>query len=125
MREITLSGTFYEMGRQYGALRKGRIKSFLFMTRLMAVASEGEGRGFFRPRYRHMLSGLFQMGRYQRTYRTVAEQFEANIARHYPEILDMIKRIMTCASIVLSPRDRSMTVYEGNPCHNHARNFTF
>jgi hypothetical protein len=33
--------------------------------------------------------------------------------------------IKTCASIILSPRDRSMTVYEGNPCQDHARTFAF
>ncbi len=93
MKEITLSGSFYEMGQQYGTLMKRTIKNFLFMTRLMAVASEGEGRDFFRPKYRHMLGGLFRMRKFKRKYRAVAEEFEVAIARYYPEILDMIKGI--------------------------------
>jgi hypothetical protein len=99
MRETTLSGSFYEMGRQYGSLLKGKIKSFLFMTRLMAVASEGEGRDFFRPKYRHMLGGLFRMRAFKRAYREVAEEFEVAIARYYPEILDMIKGISEAVGV--------------------------
>lgn len=93
MREITLSGSFYEMGRQYGSMVKVKIRLFLFMTRLMAVASEGGGRDFFRPKYRHMLVGLFRMRAYQRRYRKVAEEFEAAIVRYDPATLELIKGI--------------------------------
>jgi hypothetical protein len=52
MKEGTLSGTFYEMGQQNGSMFKGKIKSFLFLTRLMAVASEGDGRDFSQDSFR-------------------------------------------------------------------------
>jgi len=99
MKEITLSGTFYEMGQQYGSSVKRKIKNFIFLTRLMAVASEGEGRDFFRPKVHHMLGGLFQMSRYKKKYRRVAEEFEKNIARYYPEILELIQGMADAAGV--------------------------
>ena len=61
MKEITLQGSFFEMGQQYGNHFKSEIKKMVFEVRLMAVASEGEGRDFFRPKIRHMAGGLLKM----------------------------------------------------------------
>lgn len=93
MKEITLQGTFFEMGQQYGNHFKSEIKKMVFEIRLMAIASEGEGRDFFRPKIRHMMTGLFKIKKYKNKYREVATEFEKNIEMYYPEILDLIKGI--------------------------------
>jgi hypothetical protein len=93
MKEITIQGSFFEMGQQYGTHFKSEIKKMVFEVRLMAVASEGEGRDFFRPKIRHMVGGLFKMKRYHKKYMEAATEFETNIEKYYPEILEMIKGI--------------------------------
>jgi hypothetical protein len=93
MKEINLEGSFYEMGQQYGNHFKSVIKKMIFEFKLMAVASEGEGRDFFRPKIRHMIWGLVKMKKYQKKYKEVASEFETNIEKYYPEILEMIKGI--------------------------------
>ena len=93
MKEITLQGSFFEMGQQYGYHFKSEIKKMLFEVRLMAIASEGKGRDFFRPKIRHMLGGSFKMKTYRKKYKEVATEFETNIEKYYPEILEMIKGI--------------------------------
>ena len=35
------------------------------------------------------------------------------------------KGIKTCASIILSPRDKTMKVFEGNPCKNNVKKYEF
>ena len=93
MKEITIQGSFFEMGQQYGTHFKSEIKKMAFEVRLMAVASEGEGRDFFRPKIRHMAGGLLKMERYHKKYKEAAAEFETNIEKYYPEILEMIKGI--------------------------------
>jgi hypothetical protein len=93
MKEITIQGSFFEMGQQYGTHFKSEIKKMVFEVRLMAVASEGEGRDFFRPKIRHMVGGLLKMKKYRTKYKEVATEFETNIEKYYPEILEMIKGI--------------------------------
>jgi hypothetical protein len=93
MKEITLQGSFFEMGQLYGNHFKSEIKKMVFEVRLMAIASEGEGRDFFRPKIHHMISGLFKIKKYRKIYREVATEFETNIVKYYPEILELIKGI--------------------------------
>jgi hypothetical protein len=93
MKEITIQGSFSEMGQQYGNHFKREIKKMVFEVRLMAVASEGEGRDFFRPKIRHMVGGLLKMKKYRTKYKEAATEFETNIEKYYPEILEMIKGI--------------------------------
>ena len=55
------------------------------MMRLMSVVAEGEGRDFFRPKMYHFPAALIQMKKYRRIYQGVAEEFEGNIKKYYPE----------------------------------------
>lgn len=91
MRRETLEGTFFEIGEQYGSLFKKQIKTFVFMTRLMAIAAEGEGRDFFRPKIHNVVGALIQMKRFREPYRGIAAEFEENIKRYYPEVLEIMK----------------------------------
>jgi hypothetical protein len=93
MKKATFQGSFFEMGQQYGNHFKSVIKKMIFEFKLMAIAGEGEGRDFFRPKIRHMVGGLFKMKKYKRKYKEVASEFETNIEKYYPEILEMIKGI--------------------------------
>ena len=90
MKEVTLKGSFYEMGRQYGSSFKKEIKSFCFMARMMAAIGEGEGRDFFRPKWYHAPGAFFQLRKYHKKYKIIAQKFEKNIEKYYPEILEMM-----------------------------------
>lgn len=91
MKEITLKGSFYEMGVQYGKECKKEIKKFTFLTRMMAAVSEGEGRDFFRPKWYHFPGAFLNLRKQHKQYKNIALEFETNIDKYYPEILDMIK----------------------------------
>jgi len=91
MKEITLQGSFFEMGQQYGIQFKKLIKLMLFEVKLMAIAGEKEGRDFFRPKVHHMLTAILKIRKYRKVYREVATEFEENIEKYYPEILELIK----------------------------------
>ncbi len=43
MKEVTLKGTFYEMGKQFGEACKKNIKTFAKMTYLMASLAKSLG----------------------------------------------------------------------------------
>jgi len=99
MKEITLQGSFFEMGQQYGNHFKSTLKKMIFEFKLLAIASEGEGRDMFRPKIKHMVGGLFKLKKYRQYYRDVASEFEENIEKYYPEILEMIKGISDTTKI--------------------------
>jgi predicted choloylglycine hydrolase len=99
MKKITLSGSFYEIGQQYGQHFKKDIKKFCFMLRLMATIAEVEGRDFFRPKWYHFPAAFFKMKKYKQKHEKAASEFEANILKYYPEMLDMIKGISDSTGI--------------------------
>jgi predicted choloylglycine hydrolase len=91
MREIALSGTYFEMGQQYGKASRRSIKLFTKMVQVMTALSERPGADFFTPRYRYLplvLPGFFKnRGR----YRAEARQYIETISAYYPEGLEMLK----------------------------------
>lgn len=99
MKEITLKGSFYEMGQQYGTQFKKQLKLMLFELKLMAISSEKKGRDFFRPKPQHMIASIFKMRKYRKIYHQVAAEFEVNIKKYYPEILELIKGMADSTNI--------------------------
>jgi hypothetical protein len=99
MKEIILKGSFYEMGQQYGIQFKKLMKLMLFEVKLMAITGEKKGRDFFRPKPHHMLASIFKIRKYRKIYQKVAEEFEVNIKKYYPEILELIKGVADSTNI--------------------------
>lgn len=89
MKEITLEGTYRQIGSQYGRAFMKEIKRFVFFTRLMAVAAEGEGRDLFRPKPRHIAAALLRARSFKRRYRQVGEEFTASIETYHPDAMQM------------------------------------
>lgn len=89
MKEITLEGSYHQIGAQYGRAFRKEIKRFVFFTRLMAAAAEGDDRDFFRPKPHHLAAALMKNAAFKKQYRRVGEEFVTNIERYHPDALEM------------------------------------
>ncbi len=101
MKEIVLSGSYREIGRQYGQACKRQIKLFTKIVQVMRALAERPGASFFNPRYRYLplvLTGFFKN---RRRYRAEARGYVGTIRTFYPEGLEMLEGMAEGAKVDL------------------------
>lgn len=99
MKELELSGSFFEMGRQYGRGCRREIWLFSKAVQLMVALSERPGADFFDPQYRHLPRELMRFSKNRKRYRSQAREFVESIEAHYPEGLDMMRGMAEGAKV--------------------------
>ena len=99
MREFVLTGSYYEMGRQYGHYCRKEIKLFTKTIQIMTALSEHPDADFFSPNYRYLPSALLFFFKNRKRYRAQAREFIDNIKRYYPEGLEMLTGIAEGARV--------------------------
>jgi hypothetical protein len=101
MKELELTGSFFEMGRQYGRGCRREIWLFSKAVQLMVALSERPGADFFDPQYRHLPQEMTRFFKNRKRYRSQAREFTASIETHYPEGLDMMRGMAEGAKVDL------------------------
>ena len=99
MKELELSGSFFEMGRQYGQGCRREIWFFSKAVQLMVALSERPGADFFDPQYRHLPREMTSFFKNRKRYRSQAREFLNSIEAHYPEGLDMMRGMAEGAKV--------------------------
>ena len=99
MKEIELTGSWFEMGRQYGRACRSQIWLFSKAVQVMVALSERPGADFFSPQYRHVPGVLFRFGKNRRRYRAQGRMFIETIEQHHPEGLAMMRGIAEGAHV--------------------------
>ena len=99
MKEVELTGSWVEMGRQYGRACRSQIWLFSKAVQMMVALSEQPGADFFSPRYRHVPKVLLRFGRNRRRYRARGRTFLETIERHNPDALAMMHGIAEGAHV--------------------------
>ncbi len=97
--EISLKGTFFEMGEQLGKARAGRIRSFCKMSYFMASISKKPGSQTFNPNLWYILPTLLTYRRDKRAFREWASQYEQVILVYHPDAIDFMKGVAKGADI--------------------------
>lgn len=93
MKEIYLSGSYYDMGLQYGQASKKDIKLFIKAIYFMVSISKKPGSTAFSPNMRYFLQTLIGLRKEKKKFWGMLSMFDNNIKRYYPEALEMIKGI--------------------------------
>ena len=101
IREFVLSGSYHEMGRQYGEHCLRNIRLFTKVVQVMTALSERPGADFFTPRYRYLPRALVGFFKHRRRYRAEAHRYVDNIRTYYPEALDMLEGMAEGARVDL------------------------
>jgi len=91
MKQITLSGDFREIGRQYGRACRGSIKVFTKTIQVMRALSERPGADFFAPKYRNLPLVLPKFFANRRRFRAEAGEYREILETHYPESIEMLE----------------------------------
>jgi predicted choloylglycine hydrolase len=101
MKQMTLSGDFREIGRQYGSACRGSIKVFTKAIQVMRALSERPGATFFDPRYRNLPLVLPRFLANRKRYRAEAREYRGILETHYPESIDMLEGMAEGARVAL------------------------
>ncbi|NQT73758.1 MAG: hypothetical protein HQ553_13480, partial [Chloroflexi bacterium] len=99
MKEITLRGTFYEMGKQYGEACKKNIKSFAKMTYLMASLAKKPGSQPFNPNLWYFIPTYFTYKKEKPKWQALAKEYEKKILEYHPDAIEFMKGIAEGADI--------------------------
>ncbi len=91
MKQITLTGDFREIGRQYGRACRGSIKVFTIAIQVMRALSERPGATFFNPRYRNLPFVIPRFFANRKRYRAEARKYRGILEEYYPESIDMLE----------------------------------
>lgn len=93
MKELSLTGNYYEMGKQYGQGCRKEIKLFVKTVYFMVSISKKPGSTAFSPNMRYMLQTLVNLSNDKKSFRNSLGVFEAKINQYFPESLEMIRGI--------------------------------
>lgn len=99
MKEITLKGSFCEMGVQYGKACKSKIKSFSKMAYIMASLSKKPGSQPFNPNLWYFIPTFFTYKREKSKWQTLAKEYEKEIIKYHPDAIEFMKGIAEGAAI--------------------------
>jgi isopenicillin-N N-acyltransferase-like protein len=91
MKEFELSGSYYEMGKQYGRACRKEIWFFSKAMQLMVALGERPGADLFAPHYRHLPREMMRFRKNRKRYRTQARGFLDSLESYHPEGLDMMR----------------------------------
>jgi|GEM_PF-2764904 len=93
MREINLSGSFYEMGVQYGNECKKEIKSFSKGAYIMASLAKKPGAQPFNPNLWYIIPTFFTYKKEKTKWQTLAKEYEKEIRVYHPDAIEFMKGI--------------------------------
>jgi len=99
MKKLTLKGSFYEMGQQYGIQCKKDIKSFAKMSYIGASLSKKPGSQPFNPNVWQIVPTLLTYKRDKSKWQKVAKQYEKEIQKYHPDAIDFMKGIASGADL--------------------------
>jgi predicted choloylglycine hydrolase len=93
MKELTLQGSFYEMGRQFGKESKKEIRTFSKMSYLMASLAKMPGSQPFNPNMWYFLPSYFIYKKEKPIWQNLAWEYEKEIWTYHPDAIDFMKGI--------------------------------
>ena len=99
MKNITLNGSFFDMGERYGKECKKEIKSFAKMSYIMASLSKKPGSQPFNPNMWRFIPTLLTYKKEKSKWQDLAKQYENEILKYHPDALDFIKGIARGAEL--------------------------
>ena len=99
MKKLTLRGSFFEMGRQYGTECKKEIRSFAKMSYIMASLSKKPGSQPFNPNMWRFLPTLFTYKKEKSRWQGLAKDYEKEIMKYHPDAIDFMEGIAQGAEI--------------------------
>ncbi|MFC2069257.1 C45 family autoproteolytic acyltransferase/hydrolase [Chloroflexota bacterium] len=99
MREITLKGTFYEIGKQFGQACKKNIKTFTKMAYLMASLAKKPGSQPFNPNLWYFIPTYFTYKKEITKWQALAKEYEKEIIEYHPDAIEFMKGIAVGADI--------------------------
>ena len=99
MKEITLKGTFYEMGKQYGEACKKYTKSFAKMTYLMTSLAKKPGSQPFNPNLWYFIPTYFTYKKEKPKWQILAKEYEKEIIEYHSDAIEFMKGIAKGADI--------------------------
>jgi hypothetical protein len=93
MKTITLQGSFFEMGKQYGQTCKKEIRSFAKMAYVMASLSKKPGSQPFNPNMWRIIPTLLTYKKDKSRWQALAKQYEKEIMKYHPDAIDFMEGI--------------------------------
>ncbi|WP_430885934.1 C45 family autoproteolytic acyltransferase/hydolase [Fusibacter sp. JL216-2] len=93
MKELHLSGSFYDMGVDYGKTFKKDIKLFSKFIYLMVSLCRQPGSTTFSPNMKYFLHSLFSLKKDKKKFREGMVYFENTLKEYAPDMLEMIRGI--------------------------------
>jgi hypothetical protein len=99
MKHLTLQGSFFEMGEQYGKQCKKEIKSFVKMSYIMASLSKKPGSQPFNPNMWRLIPTLLTYKKEKSRWQGLASQYEKEILKYHPDAVDFMEGIAKGAEL--------------------------
>ena len=99
MKELTLQGSFYEMGLAYGEQCKKEIKTFAKMSYIMASLSKKPGSQPFNPNMWRFIPTLLTYKKEKSKWQDLAKQYEKEILKYHPDAVDFMEGIAKGAEL--------------------------
>ena len=99
MKKLTLKGSFFEMGQQYGQQCKKEIKSFVKMSYIIASLSKKPGSQPFNPNMWRFVPTLLTYKKEKSIWQNIAKQYEKEIVKYYPDAIEFMKGIAKGAEL--------------------------
>ena len=93
MKELTLRGSFHEMGVQYGRACAKEIKTFAKMAYVMASLAHKPGSQPFNPNMWYILPTFLTYKKEKSKWQQQARAYEPLIKEHHPDALDFMRGI--------------------------------
>lgn len=93
MKKLTLNGSFYEMGEQYGKACKKEIKSFTKMSYIMVSLGKKPGSQPFNPNMWRFPQTLATYKKEKAKWQGLAKQYEKEVLKYHPDAIDFIRGI--------------------------------
>ena len=99
MKHLTLQGSFYDMGQQYGKECKKEIKSFAKMSYIMASLGKKPGSQPFNPNMWRFIPTLLTYKKEKARWQGLAKQYEKEILKYHPDAIDFMKGVAQGAEL--------------------------
>lgn len=99
MKKITLTGSFSEMGRQYGTACRKEIRTFAKMAYIMASLSKKPGSQPFNPNMWRFVPTLLTYKKEKSRWQDLAKHYEKDILKYHPDAVDFMKGIAKGAEL--------------------------
>jgi len=99
MKEINLTGSFHEMGVQYGKECKKEIKTFAKMAYIMASLAKKPGSQLFNPNLWYFIPTYLTYRKEKNKWQTQAKKYEKEIIKYHPDAIEFMQGIAKGSNI--------------------------